>query len=272
MLPGMTTIAITGSASGIGAATAERLAGSGHRVIGVDLRDADVICDLGTRDGRARAVDEVVRLCDGNLDGLVTSAGIGGLTTSNGGPLVSINYFGTVALLEGLRPALAASGQSAVVCLSSNSASCQPNWPIEIAQACLSGDEDRARQVADAHLSVLAYPASKAAIAWYVRLNAPTPDWAGRGIRLNAIAPGLIETALTAGQRADPVIGPALEQFPIPRGVHGRPHEVAAVIDFMLSPAASLLYGTVVFADGGTDALLRARDWPSRWLLELPEA
>jgi NAD(P)-dependent dehydrogenase (short-subunit alcohol dehydrogenase family) len=46
-----------------------------------------------------------------------------------------------------------------------------------------------------------------------------------------------------------------------------RPEEVAAVIDFLLGPDASLLYGSVLYADGGTDALLRPRDQPSRWSL-----
>jgi NAD(P)-dependent dehydrogenase (short-subunit alcohol dehydrogenase family) len=75
---------------------------------------------------------------------------------------------------------------------------------------------------------------------------------------------------MTAGQRRDPVIGPALANFPVPRGRHGQPEEVAAVIDFMLSPAASLLYGTVLYADCGTDAMLRTRDWPAMWSLEFP--
>jgi NAD(P)-dependent dehydrogenase (short-subunit alcohol dehydrogenase family) len=263
----MATIAITGAASGIGAATAKLLEDEGHSVIGVDQRDAEVQCDLATVAGRTTAVQQVTQLCNGSLDGLVTSAGIGGSTTAQGGLLVSINYFGTVALLEGLRPALTAAGDSGVVCLSSNSASCQPNWPVEIAEACLAGDEQQAISVADEYLSVFAYPASKAAVAWYVRSHAHTAEWAGAGIRLNAIAPGLIETPLTAAQREDPVIGPALANFPVPRGRPGEPDEVAAVIAFMLSSAASLLYGTVLYADGGTDAMLRAEDWPAMWSL-----
>ena len=267
----MRTIAVTGAASGIGAATAARLVERGYRVIRVDLAEGDVCGDLGCPQERDRVADDIAASCDGRLDGLVTSAGIGGSTRAQGGALVSVNYFGTVRLLERLRPVLEAGaaaskqGESAAVCLGSNAATCQPNWPADLAEACLAGDEELARQAGEQHLSFAAYAATKAAIAWYVRMHAPTPEWAGANIRLNAIAPGLIETALTAAQREDPVLGKALDAFPIPRGRAGRPEEAAALIDFLLGPDSALLCGSVVYADGGTDALLRARDWPARW-------
>ena len=267
----MTTIALTGSASGIGAATAARLRAAGHRVIGLDVQAGDgpdeVAVDLGTPAGREAAVPAVLERCGGVLDGLVTCAGIGGSTTSTGETLVSINYFGTVELIDPLHDALAAAERPAVVCVSSNSASCQPNWPAEIADACLAGDEPAARAAAAQHPSYQAYGAAKAAIAWWVRANAPTERWAGAGIRLNAVAPGLVETPLSAQQRLDPVLGAAIDNFPVPRGAAGRPEEIAAVIDFLLGPDSSFLYGSVIYADGGTDALLRARDLPSRWVL-----
>ena len=73
----MATIAITGSAGGIGAATRERLEQDGHAVIGVDLRDAEVEVDLATPQGRAAMVDGVSEAADGVLDGLVAAAGLG---------------------------------------------------------------------------------------------------------------------------------------------------------------------------------------------------
>lgn len=259
----MGTYALTGSASGIGKATAQRLLASGHDVIGIDLRDADVTADLGTSAGRGAAVDAITQRAGGRLDGLVTAAGIGGSSSALGGTLVSINYFGTVALLEGLRSVL--TDDSAVVCLGSNSATIQPQWDVELAEACLSGDEARAVTLADGKPSFHAYPATKAAVSWYVRSNAPQPAWIGAGIRLNVIAPGLTETALTQGQRADPVLGDAIRDFPVPLGRPIEPDEIAAVILMMLQ--SPVLVGSVVVVDGGTEALLRPKDWPAMWSL-----
>ena len=72
----MGTYAISGSASGIGAATRRRLEASGHRVIGIDLREADVIADLAISEGRGNAVASVLERSEGVIDGLVTAAGL----------------------------------------------------------------------------------------------------------------------------------------------------------------------------------------------------
>jgi NAD(P)-dependent dehydrogenase (short-subunit alcohol dehydrogenase family) len=260
----MTTIAITGSASGIGAATAELLTSRGHRVVGIDLSpSADIVADLGVPEGRARVIAEVTSLTGGVLDGVVTCAGIIGLPGRRGSQMISINYFGSIDVLAGLRPLLARGTHPAAVVLSSNSATVQPGWPVELAHACLAGAEDEARALADSLDPLVVYPASKAALAWWTRQAAVTEGWAGSGIRLNAIAPGLIDTPMTAAVRRDAEVGPLLDQLPIPMGRAGRPEEVAEVIAFLLAPESSLLCGSVVFADGGTDALVRPRDWPA---------
>ena len=72
----MGTYAVTGSASGMGNAVVERLQGLGHTVIGVDIRDADVVADLSTPTGRRSAADSVLVACAGRLDGAVLAAGL----------------------------------------------------------------------------------------------------------------------------------------------------------------------------------------------------
>jgi hypothetical protein len=138
-------VAITGAASGIGAATAARLASRGDDVLGIDLRGVDVEADLGSADGRRRAIDLVTDWCNGALDGLVTCAGLAGLPDRAASLLVSVNYFGTVELLAGLRGALAAGTEPAAVAISSNSTTTQPGIALALVDACLAGDEAGAR-------------------------------------------------------------------------------------------------------------------------------
>ncbi|MGH2785435.1 MAG: SDR family oxidoreductase, partial [Actinomycetota bacterium] len=245
----MPPIVVTGSASGIGAATAARLRSDGHEVVGIDLRDAEMTADLSTASGRSSAIDSVLAKSGGSLAGLVTCAGIAGMPNRPGSLVAQVNYFGTVELLAGLRPALAAGGGAAVA-ISSNSATVQPGVPMDVVEALLSGDMSRASAAADDTPggSIAVYPASKIAVAWWVRRHAWRKAWIGSGVRLNAIAPGVIDTAMTQQLRADPLIGPAIEMFPVPMGRSGRPEEIASVVAFLLGPDASLFCGSIVFA------------------------
>jgi NAD(P)-dependent dehydrogenase (short-subunit alcohol dehydrogenase family) len=227
-------------------------------VIGVDLPGTVVDADLATAEGRAAMVAGVAERSGGVIDGLVVGAGVQGARP----PLVvSVNYFGAVATLEGLRPLLAAGTDASAVVISSNSATAMQGVVPGIVEACLAGDEPAARAAAEAAGAYVDYPSTKLALARWVRRHAPGAEWIGAGIRLNAVAPGPTATPMT-----DALELPVLELgdvYPVPIQRLATAEEQATVIAFLLSPAASYVVGALLPVDGGGDAAARADDWPT---------
>jgi NAD(P)-dependent dehydrogenase (short-subunit alcohol dehydrogenase family) len=246
----MGTYVITGSASGIGRATRLRLEADGHHVVGVDLRDAEILADLSTEDGR-----EAVAALDLELSGVVACAGVLG-GRDNGPLVVSTNHFGAVATLEALQELIVEGGAAVVV--GSNSATTSPVFAPEVLAACDADDEDAARRAATPD-PMAAYAASKLALARWMRREAA--GWMADGIRLNGVAPGLIDTPMTVDLIG--LLPQMATVFPLPAGRAGRPEEVANAITWLLSDEASFCVGTLLTCDGGSEAVLRGQDWPS---------
>ena len=250
------TYVVTGSASGIGRATCERLERDGHSVIDVDLRDASICVDLSTPAGRAALVDEVTAASGGAIDAVVANAGVMGEPA----PCVRVNYFGAVATLEGLRPLLAGSGAPRAVATASSSVMNLPRDQQWLVDLCLAGDEEAAVAAAGP-AGLMGYPSSKRALARWVRRQAPTADWAGAGIGLNAVAPGIVQTAMTEPMLDDERVRPMMDAaVPMPYGGYCEPRHVAEVISFLASGDVERLTGQVLFVDGGADAVLRGED------------
>ncbi|GAA4807470.1 SDR family oxidoreductase [Nocardioides caeni] len=258
--------AVTGSASGMGAAVVDRLRRDGHTVVTVDLRDADVVADLSTPAGRVAAATSVLERCGGVLDGAVMAAGLGPAPGRERPRLISeVNVLGVTDLLAAWRPALAAADRAKVVVFASNSTTTVPLVPRRVVRALLDGDVDRAvgtLRLLGRAAPTFAYAASKIAVSHWVRQQAVTREWAGAGIRLNALAPGAVMTPLLEQQLATPAEAKRIKAFPVPIGGYGDPEHLAAWVVHMLSDAADFLCGSVVFVDGGSDAWFRATDWP----------
>lgn len=258
--------AVTGSASGMGFETAQRLREDGHTVIGVDIQQADVVADLSTSDGRTKAALRVLTAANGRLDGAVLAAGLGpGRGADRPHRIAQVNFFGVVDLLMCWRPALAAAGRSKVVVVGSNSTTTTPAVPSRAVRALIAGDVEKAVRTTRVYGpagAAMMYAASKTAATRWVRRHAVEPEWAGAGIRLNALAPGAVMTPLLEEQLADSRQAGAVRRFPVPVGGFGDPGQLAEWIRFMLSDAADFLCGSVIFVDGGTDAHFRPDDWP----------
>jgi 3-oxoacyl-[acyl-carrier protein] reductase len=219
---------VTGAASGIGAATALALAARGAHVVCADIQSAaatlsqlrdgggagsEVRFDLASRDSVAQAVAQAAP--DGRIDMLVAAAGIGFR-----GPLLANDEDWDRVINTTLRaawPLLKASGHGSVVVVTSMGA---------YRGGFYFGPE---------------YNASKAALIGLVRHFAlhGGPD----GVRVNAVAPGFIETPFVAGLPYD--------AGAIPLGRLGQPADVAEPIAFLCSQAASYVTGTVLHVNGG---------------------
>ena len=260
----MGTYAVTGSASGMGRAVAVKLRQNGHTVIGVDIRDADVVADLAIPVGRRGASADVLAACDGMLDGAVMAAGLG--PTKGAERLITeVNYFGVVELLQAWQPALAAGNGAKVVAFASNSTTTVPAVPGRAIRALLAGDAEKALRryrPFGRYAPPMAYAASKIAVSRWVRRHAVTSAWAGAGIRLNALAPGAIMTPMLEEQLSNPADAKVIRDFPIPIGGFGDTAQLADWVIFMLSESADFLCGSVIFVDGGSDAYFRSDDWP----------
>lgn len=96
-----------------------------------------------------------------------------------------------------------------------------------------------------------AYSASKGGLVSLTRSLAVA--WGSRGVRVNAVAPGWVNTRLGARAKSDPERGPKILSR-IPLGRWAEPSEVASVIAFLISPAASYVTGSVITIDGGYSA------------------
>ena len=248
----MGVLAVTGSAGGIGGAIRRRIEAEGHRVIGVDVRDAEVTADLSAPDGRAAACAAVADQAGGTLDGLVVAAGIGGSTAAPNDMVVRINYFGAVALLDGLRATLEGGELRAAVAIASNSATLMPITDTALVDACLAGDEDAAVAAAATMDGETVYAHGKNALARKVRRL--TVEWAPT-LRVNSVAPGPVLTGLTEEALRHPVTGDLIRGLPVPLDRWGEQDEIAAAVWFLLSTESAWTTGSTLFVDGGTDAM-----------------
>lgn len=249
----MGTYAMTGGATGIGAAIKRSLRDDGHRVVVVDIKDADIVADLSSPEGREAAIRGIRDAAADGLDGFVPCAGVGA-NVPDPVLIANVNYYGTTELVDGVKD-LVASKRGAMVLISSNSAPHPTN--DEFVELLLAGKRAEALAVAETMETQPVYSGTKLAMARWMRRVAA--EYAASGVRLNAVAPGYTETPMTAAVANDPTYGAAIKEFvaSIPVGRPGMPEDIANAVCYLLAPEAGFICGSVLFVDGGHDAMTR---------------
>lgn len=176
----------------------------------------------------------------------------------------AVNYYGAVEFLEAIRPTLAESDAPRAVVVSSMS-SLQPNYP-PLVDALLNRDEAAALEIseqlaADERTASLIYPSTKRAVSIWVRRQSVSEEWAGAGIPLNAVGPGIVITPMTADLLATPESAAFVDAVvPMPLNYHQPPESIANLLIWLTSPENSHCAGQTIYCDGGSDVVLRGED------------
>ena len=246
----MGVYAVTGGSSGIGAAVVELLRKDGHEVINIDLKNGDICANLATVEGRRAAIDGLYERCPKGLDGIVCNAGVSGSC-------------GNYKLARGVYELLKKKHGSVVVTVSNTIS--QGTGRMDIVDLLNNvGDEQRIRSIvstldtANQTVGQSMYMATKYALArWVRRISA---SWAANGVRVNAVAPGNVRTAMTDSLSDAAKYAVSALPIPVRYGSDALmdPSEIAESMKFLLSDAARGVNGIILFTDGGTDALLNS--------------
>lgn len=236
---------VTGASRGLGRGMAEGLHGAGAEIAILDISEEAaltarelarsgpavhaVLCNLEDKADRERGFREAVRALGGGVDILINNAGVHDRRACVDLPLegwekvMEVNINAIFHLCKMAGESMLAQGSGKIINMGSM-------------LSFIGG------------YNATAYAASKGAVAQLTK--SLSNEWAGRGIQVNAIAPGYMDTSMNKDLHADAVRYPAITAR-IPSGRWGTPDDLKGIAVFLASPASEYITGAVIPVDGG---------------------
>jgi len=264
-------VIITGAAGGMGAAIARIFVEQGHQLILSDLNAAaleDLKASLGntapitTVAGDVSATDypeRIIAALGGTKIGVLAHAAGVSPAMADGKRVFEINYTATTRLVEALMPHMAQGGAAILIASNSGQIIARPLFDKALRKVIRGGNSMILKLML--RNSRMAYPMSKRAVQLYAQ--SMSPAFGKVGARIVSLSPGIIDTAMG---RLEQKQGPEMDKMiaVTPLGRMGEPSEIASVVAFLASPAASYISGTDILVDGGTVAGVEAVGGPMK--------
>ena len=261
---------VTGATKGIGFEATRYLRSLGNEVVNIDVDQGDITADLGTPEGREKAIAAVYERYEG-IDGLILNAGIAHHKQTS--RVSAINYFGTVALAEGLFPLLRKKSGRCAVTVSGGIAYLDYKRSKYFYDALLvnCGDEERICKLVDSFppegKCENIYLSTKIALVRYIRRVAPA--WAVAGVYLNGLAPGAVGTTImdNVPNHAEDMENGSFRFHSIQMpSVYGNKKmldaaDVGPTLGMLVLPENRGLCGAILYCDGGAASVLHPEKW-----------
>lgn len=258
---------VTGGTKGIGEDAANILRSQGHEVITVARKNGDISADIGIPEGREKIIREVHARCTHGIDGLISNAGVAGEPGALPSYVLRVNYFGSLEIINGLFDLLEKRRGTCAVTVSATIRYMKRSkyFLDDLLTNC--GDEERiCRFVDDLGFDIAGgytYVSTKMALSRFVRRV--SASWAARGVIINAVAPGGVDTTIIPNMKTDPRFEVVTMAQPMPTVYFDedlmKSSDIGGTLAFMVTPAARGNCGAIIYCDGGSSAIINTEKY-----------